>query len=229
MAISHGKSIMRSNTKKLQLLGAFTALFLLALGVGCTGFFQNPTLTSLTVGPVLTVNQGGTGQLSVTGTYSDGSTKSLSTGVVWSSSDDTIATVSAAGLVTGVAVGSATITAADGTVTGTTTVTVALANVTAISVTPTTADASLNGGFATFTAFATVSGTSTPVDVTTTATWTVTSVSTGTTADFSVTQGVDPATVTVQSTAVVGEVATITVSYTSGSTTYTATATVTVD
>jgi uncharacterized protein YjdB len=214
--------MMRSNRKKLQVSGAVAALFSLALAVSCTGFFQNPTLTSLTVGPVLNVNQGATGQLSVTGSYSDGSTKSLSTGIVWSSSDDTIATVSASGLVTGVAVGSATITAADGTVTGTTSVTVTLTNVTAISITPTTADANANGGFATFQAFATVSGSSTPVDVTATTTWTVTSTTSGSTADFSVTQGTDPVTVTVQSTATVGEVATISASYTSGSTVFTA-------
>lgn len=222
--------MMRSNRKKLQVLGAVAALFSLALAVSCTGFFQNPTLTSLTVGPVLNVNQGGTGQLSVTGSYSDGSTKSLSTGVVWSSSDDTIATVSNSGLVTGVAAGGpVTITAADGTVTGTTTVTVVLINVTAININPTTASASANGGFATFEAFATVSGDSTQPNVTSQATWTITSTSSGTIADFSLTQATDPVTVTVQSTATVGEVATITASYTSGSTTFTATAKLTVN
>jgi hypothetical protein len=221
--------MMRSNRKKLQLLGAFAALFSLALAIGCTGFFQNPTLTSLTVGPVLNVDQGATGQLSVTGTYSDGSTKSLSTGLVWSTSDDTIATVNNSGLVTGVSAGGpVTITAADGTVTGTTSVTVVLVNVTAININPTTADATANGGFATFQAFATVSGDTTTVDVTSTATWTITSTTSGSTADFSITQG-DPLTVTVESTATVGEVATITATYTSGSTTFTATAKLTVD
>jgi hypothetical protein len=103
-----------------------------------------------------------------------------------------------------------------------------LANVTAINISPTTANANANGGFATFQSFAAVSGNSTPVDVTATTTWTITSTTSGTTADFSVTQGTDPVTVTVQSTATAGEVATITASYTSGSTTFSATAKLTV-
>jgi len=36
---------MRGFKRKLRLLAALTTLLMLALGVGCRGFFVNPTLT----------------------------------------------------------------------------------------------------------------------------------------------------------------------------------------
>jgi hypothetical protein len=220
---------MLSSKKKVQIASAFVTLLLCALAVGCKGFFVNPTLTTVTVGPTATINQGGTVQMSAVGTYNDGSTNTLSN-VFWSSDPTSIAAISSAGLVTGVSVGSATITGASGTVSGTATVTVALSNVTAITVSPTTESAQADGGTASFTAKATISG-GPPVDITSTATWTITSVSTstGTTNDFSVTQGEDPEVVTVQNTATPGEQATLTASYVGGTgTTFSATATITV-
>jgi trimeric autotransporter adhesin len=206
--------------------GALAALLLFVLGVGCNGFFANPTLTSITVGPTATIGQNGTVQMSAVGTYNDGSTQSLSN-VLWSSSDTSVATISTSGLVTGVSPGIATITAASGTVSGTATVTVSLSDVTAIAVSPTTANAIVNGGTANFNAQATISNAS-PVDITTTATWSITGTTTGSTSDFSVTQGEEPAVVTVQPTATVGEVATVTATYVSGANTYTANAKLTV-
>ncbi|WP_164018512.1 Ig-like domain-containing protein [Pyxidicoccus trucidator] len=71
-----------------------------------------PTLSSIALGPSpATVAQGGTLQLTVTGTFSDSSTQTLTSTATFSSSADATATVSASGLVTGVATGSATITA----------------------------------------------------------------------------------------------------------------------
>ncbi len=55
----------------------------------------------------------GTVQLTATGTYDDASTADVTASAVWTSSDDLVATV-AAGLVTGVAAGNATITASIG-------------------------------------------------------------------------------------------------------------------
>lgn len=52
-----------------------------------------------------------TQQLTATVTYADGSTADVTADAEWSSSDDTVATVSETGLVTAVAEGSATITA----------------------------------------------------------------------------------------------------------------------
>ncbi|MEG3025627.1 MAG: Ig-like domain-containing protein, partial [Aeromonas sp.] len=60
--------------------------------------------------PPLTLAAGLTGQLTATGSYSDGSSADVTANVQWSSSDPAIATVSQTGLVTAVAPGSTTIT-----------------------------------------------------------------------------------------------------------------------
>ena len=211
---------------KLRLIGACVALAALTMtAVSCTGFFVNPTLTGVSVGPQslsLTVSQ--TWQMSATGTYSDGSQKALSSGVTWSSSDSTTVSVGqTSGIVTGVQIGQATISAAAGSCsacTGSTTVTVVLTGVTSIVVTPSSNTVQV-GSTAYFSAKA--NGTT---DVTDTATWTVVDSSgTDQTANFSVSfvsgQGmgfspsssVTPGTFTVQATynGVVGK-ATLTVS-----------------
>ena len=92
---------MLSHKKKLQLVAAFATFFLFAVGVACSGFFVAPVLTSIAVGPTATINQGATVQESAIGTYNDGSTKILGSGVQWSSSDTGFATVNSSGLVTG--------------------------------------------------------------------------------------------------------------------------------
>lgn len=216
--------------RKLKIGAASAVLLLFAFVVGCNGFFVNPTLTSIAVGPTATIQQNGTVQESAVGTYNDGSTQSLNN-VQWSSSDTAVASVSTSGLVTGISPGTSTITGASGTVSGTATITVALSNVTGITISPTTANATVDGGTQNFTATATISDGS-PVDITATATWSISAVSGGTgtptTADFAVVQGQDPEVVTVESTATVGEKATVTASYTSGSSTFTANATLTV-
>ncbi|HTA23062.1 MAG TPA: Ig-like domain-containing protein [Terriglobales bacterium] len=212
---------MLSGKKKLEIIAAFATLLLFAVGVACNGFFVDPVLTSVTVGPTATINQGGTVQESAVGSYNDGSTKSL-TDVQWSSDTESVATVSTAGLVTGVSPGAATITGASGTVSGTATITVALQNVTGITVSPSTKSIQANGGTGQFTAMATVSG-GPAVDVTATATW-----SASDTTNTTLTQGIDPETVTIGA-ASVGEQITLTASYLSGSgVTYTANATITV-
>ena len=216
---------MLSRKKKLQIVGGIGTLLLFAVGIGCSGFFVDPVLTSVTVGPTATINQGGTVQESAVGSYNDGSTKTL-TNVQWSSDTESVATVSAAGLVTGVSPGTATITGASGTVSGTATITVALQNVTGITVSPTSASIKQNGGTQNLTAKATIAGGS-PVDITATATWSASDVNSGN--DVTLTQGVTPEVVTTLSTATVGEQITITASYLSGSgVTFTATATLTV-
>src|SRR5215831_15066198 len=99
------------------------------------------TLKSLTITPVNPSIANGTSlQLTATGIFSDGSTQNLTASVSWTSSSNAIATVSSSGLVTGVAVGSATITAVQaggfGVVSATTTVTVTNAVLTSITITP---------------------------------------------------------------------------------------------
>jgi hypothetical protein len=212
---------MLSSKKKLQLVAAFATLFLFAVVVGCNGFFVDPVLTSIAVGPTATINQGATVQESAVGTYNDGSTKTLSSGVQWSSSDSAAATVTNAGLVTGTAPGSATITAAYQTTSGTSSITVSLGNVTALKITPQSGTVAVNAISLPFFAYATVAGDSTPVDVSPTATWT--------TSSSTVTINVPSTTgVGVTFTDTVSESVTIQATYTS-TTTLTATATLTVN
>jgi len=212
---------MLSSKKKLQLAAAFATLLLFALGAGCKGFFVDPVLTSITVGPTATINQGATVQESAIGSYNDGSTKALSSGVQWSSSASTTASVNSSGLVTGNSPGSATITAGFQATSGTSSITVNLGNVTALKISPTTGNISTNGGTAQFFAYATVTGESAPVDVSSTATWTVSD-----TTNFTVTQG-DPVTITSGANATVGNKVTVTATYVS-TTTFTANAILTV-
>lgn len=87
------------------------------------------TLTSIAVTPAnASVPIDTSGQYTATGTFSDSSTRTLTNEVTWTTSDSSIATVSDAsstkGIVTGVAKGSATISAIESSVTGSTIVTV---------------------------------------------------------------------------------------------------------
>ena len=129
---------MLSSKKKLQLVGALAALLLVAAALGCNGFFVDPTLTTIAVGPLTpTILEGSTLQMTAVATYNDGSTKTLSgNGVFWSSSSPSTATVSTAGLVTGVTAGTSTISASSGAVSGQTSVTIGL-NLTKITISPT--------------------------------------------------------------------------------------------
>ena len=146
---------MSSTKNKLRLPGAFTALAALALAVSCTGFFQNPTVSSITIDPPNPSVGFGNGaaslQLSAAATYNDGSTGTLKGGtsctgntVCWSSSDTTIATITTGGMLAGVSAGTATITASSGTITGTTTATVA-ETVSSMTITPVTSAITANG------------------------------------------------------------------------------------
>ncbi|HEY3971365.1 MAG TPA: Ig-like domain-containing protein [Candidatus Sulfotelmatobacter sp.] len=181
---------MSSTKQKLRLIGALAALATLALAVSCRGFFVNPTLTGVSVGPQsLTLNVAQTYQMSATGTYNDGSQKTLTSGVSWSSSDSTTVSVGqSSGIVDGVQTGSATITASSGSCsacTGSTTVTVVLTNVTSITVSPSSGSATVNQTSAYFSATAEPSGT----DITNAgAVWTVQDLSgTDQTANFTLT------------------------------------------
>jgi trimeric autotransporter adhesin len=153
---------------------------IMALGSGCTGFFVNPTLSSLTIGPqdqTITVNPKVTLQMSATGTYSDGSTQDLTGKVLWSSSDTTCATISSGGLVspasgvTGIC--TTTISAAMGTVSAaTTTVTVSEGTPSSITLSVSPNSSSYSPGTTiTFTAQAIFPGSSTQQDITSSVTW----------------------------------------------------------
>src|ERR1700674_3720004 len=86
---------MSSAKQKLRLAGAFAALATLALAVSCRGFFVNPTLTSLAIGPQnLSLAPTASQQMVATGTFSDGSTSNVTGKCTWSSTDQSVATFS---------------------------------------------------------------------------------------------------------------------------------------
>jgi hypothetical protein len=125
--------------RKLALTLAFTVLVALATGVSCKGFFVSPTLTSLTINPdAPNVEVGTTVGLQAFGVYSDGSSAYLTSGVSWSSSDLSVATVTGTGAatLTAVSTGTATISAGAQSVTSSATATVFIL-ISAISITPT--------------------------------------------------------------------------------------------
>ncbi len=177
---------MNRNYAKLSLaarirLGLTAGLaLLLCVGWGCSGFFINPTISSIFVTPAsATIAVDNTVQLIATARYSDGSSNTLSGSAVgWTTSDDTIATVtSPGGLVTGVATGTATITVSSQGVTSTASITVTPTNVTTLSITTTQGStnpqttATISGAPATLQFYAYGNG-STIDDLTQAVTWT---------------------------------------------------------
>jgi uncharacterized protein YjdB len=127
------------------------------------------TLSSVTVTPATaSIAQQSTQQFTATAAYSDGSKGDVTSSVTWTGSNPAAATVNAAGLATGVAVGSATITATLGGIHGTAALTVT-PSISSISVTPNQPSIAF-GATQQFTATATYSDASTK-DITATATW----------------------------------------------------------
>ena len=162
--------------RKLALTLAFTVLVALATGVSCKGFFPNPVLQSVAVGPadptLQTGNANNTQQMTAVGTYDDGTRPDSK--VTWSIVDVTgtnVATVGAGGLVTAQNQGTSSVTATSTeipTLSGSTTVTVTVSCINSITVTPVSPQVT-HGNSVQFTATAnTCNG---PFDITDVATW----------------------------------------------------------
>jgi trimeric autotransporter adhesin len=138
--LASAERVLRLVSRKQMVLTAGCALLLcLTLG-GCSGFFIKPSLSSIYITPAsATIAVTNTVQLTATGIYSDGSQNTIQgSSVGWSSSETNIATVtSPGGLVTGVATGTATITASAQGVTSTASITVTPTNITTLSITTT--------------------------------------------------------------------------------------------
>ena len=115
------------------------AVLLCLTAAGCSGFFISPSISSIFITPSsTTVAVSNTQQLTATATYSDGSKNTLTgSNVGWSSSNTAVATITNGGLVTGVTVGTATMTASAEGVSGTAAVTVTVQNLTTIAITTT--------------------------------------------------------------------------------------------
>jgi uncharacterized protein YjdB len=96
-----------------------------------------PTIVSIAVTPVgQTLGIGISEQYVATATYSDGSSSDLSSGVTWTSSSTSVATVNGSGVITTVAAGNTNITATLGALTDSSTLTVVAAHLTSIAVSP---------------------------------------------------------------------------------------------
>ncbi|MDH4122143.1 MAG: Ig-like domain-containing protein [Deltaproteobacteria bacterium] len=95
-------------------------------------------LTTITVNPTgPSIAKGQTQQFTATGSYSDGSSQDLTATVAWTTSNGAVASVSAAGLATGLAVGGpVTITATSAGISGTANLTVTAAVLNTITLTP---------------------------------------------------------------------------------------------
>jgi len=144
--------------------------------------------------------------MTATGNYSDGSTQDLtnSAGTIWSTGNTAVATVNGTGLVSSVAVGTTSLTAAVGTVTGSTSVTVTPAALASIAVTP--ANPSVPAGetvMPPFTATGTYTDTTTK-DITTLVQWSSSDTTVATISNAAGSQGqatgVAPGTVTITAT-----------------------------
>jgi 6-phosphogluconolactonase (cycloisomerase 2 family) len=94
---------------RIALSLVFFAMLLLSF-TGCSG--MRITLTSIAVTPASpSIKVGATQQFMAMGTYSNNSSKDITSQVTWNSGATTVATISAAGLATGVAAGTSSITA----------------------------------------------------------------------------------------------------------------------
>ena len=214
-----------------QTTGALTAVsgspfggpsFVQGLVAPAVGAVSTATLVSLALEPspltITTSQLGGRTQLRVIGTYSDGTTRSLTESASWSGSPAGIVTLSnvpgTKGLVTSTAYGSTVVTATYSGFTASGTLTVQQPAIASIAVTPTSPTIA-SGTAIQFTAVATYSDGSTQ-NVTALATWTSSDLAVATVSNTAGSQGL--------STAIAAGTSTITATYTG----VTGTATITV-
>ncbi len=153
-----------------KLIAAFSALLIASLSVGCEGFFVDPVLTGVSVGPAATIQTGTTMQMTALGTYNDGSQKKLTSGMYWNSGSPNIASVSTSGLVRGIAPGQSVISGSAESVSGSATVTVIIGGLTNIQIRSQDGFTNITyGSSEQFIATGTANGV--PIDVTNSVTW----------------------------------------------------------
>jgi len=125
----------------IALLGALLCFeSFLSCGGGSTtqsGGEGGPRLTQIVLTPANpTITKGLSQQFTATGSYDDGTQRTLSSGVTWQTSQSAVASINAAGSVTGAGQGVAQISATYEGVRGATSVTVAAAALISIAITP---------------------------------------------------------------------------------------------
>jgi len=90
------RNMVMSTVRKVPCMLAFGVLVAVAIGAGCHGFFQDPTLNSVAIqppSPQVEVGTTTTVNLQAWGVYSDNSRSRITSGVAWTSSDTTIAKI----------------------------------------------------------------------------------------------------------------------------------------
>ena len=131
--------VASGNTTITAAFGGMTGTSLLSV--------TTATLSSITVSPAsATVAMNGTQQYQATATYSDSSTRDVTTAVTWASAPTSVATISASGAARGVASGTANITASLNGKTGTASLNVTPATLVSVAVTPSTATVQIGQG-----------------------------------------------------------------------------------
>jgi trimeric autotransporter adhesin len=96
---------------------------------------NSAALSAISISGAASLGSGASEQLTAQGTYSDGTTQTLTTQVTWQSSDPTVATVGSGGLLTSLKAGTVTVTATMNSISGNANVTVTAATtLTAINV-----------------------------------------------------------------------------------------------
>ena len=149
---------------------------------------SSATLVSITVNPATAaLAPASTLGYTALGTFSDGSTQSLTNAVTWTSSATNVATISSAGLVTAQAAGAATIAAQQGPVTGSANLVVDSSSLTSMQVTPPAASVAEKTATS-FRAIGTFADGSTQ-DLTTSVSWTSAPASVATVSDTSGSKG----------------------------------------
>ncbi|HEY6768127.1 MAG TPA: Ig-like domain-containing protein [Candidatus Sulfotelmatobacter sp.] len=139
--------------------------------VSLSGTGAAATLVSLALTPLsASIALGKTQQFAATGTYSDGTSKTLTNSVTWTSTVGTVASINASGLATSLTQGVTTITATSGGVSASATLTVTAAVLVSIAVTPAATSIPL-GASQQFTAVGTYSNKSTQ-NLTSSVAWT---------------------------------------------------------
>lgn len=177
---SSGANEHRLTRLRRLVLTAATGLVLSLSLSSCGGFFIKPSISSIFIQPsAATVGVGQQVSLAAYATYSDGTQNQISGGSVgWTSSAPNIASItSPGGQVTGVAIGTATMTASSQGISGTGTVNVTLSNITTLVINTTQGStqnqtiATINGTTGTLQFYAYANG-SAQNDVTQSVTWT---------------------------------------------------------